>query len=176
MMPAGACAAVFVFASPIFGIDGSSAYIDVAVACIVFGIFYLLELWDTWRAPDLAIPIGLLSGFAYAAKFTAVVALPYAIGFIIWRSRRFRQPYLKPALTVAGCALLVMAPWMVKNWIWLQNPFSPFLNSVFPNPFIQVGFERELSQHMRVSAAIWNCPGRSRWTDACPAFWARSTC
>ena len=149
LMPAGACAALFVFASPMFGVDGSSAYIDVAVACIVFGIFYLLEIWDTWRAPDLLIPIGLLAGFAYAAKFTAVVALPYALGFVVWRSRRFRQPFLKPALIIAGCALLMMAPWMAKNWIWLGNPFSPFLNSIFPNPYIQVGFERELSQHMR---------------------------
>ena len=42
-MPAGVCAALFVFASPMFGVDGSSAYIDVAVACIIFGLFYLLE-------------------------------------------------------------------------------------------------------------------------------------
>jgi hypothetical protein len=127
----------------------------------VFGVFYLLEVWDAERAPHLIILIGLLAGFAYAAKFTAVVVLPYAMGFIVWRSWRARKPFLKPALTVAACALLVMAPWMIRNWLWLQNPFSPFLNSVFPNPFIQVGFERELSRHMRHYEGIrsyWELP------------------
>ena len=149
MAPAGVCAALIVFASPIFGVDGTSAYNDVATACIAFGVFYLLQIWDVERTAALAIPIGLLAGFAYAAKFTLAVAIPYALGFVVWRSWRSRRPFLKPAITIAVCALLMMVPWMAKNWLWVHNPFSPFLNSVFPNPYIQVGFEQEYGYHMR---------------------------
>ena len=39
---AGAMAAILVFLSPVFVFDGSSAYIDVALACIVFALFGVL--------------------------------------------------------------------------------------------------------------------------------------
>lgn len=84
--PLPAVAAAFlVFASPIFGWDGTSAYVDVASAAIVFALHYLLQIWDADRDPALLIPIGILSGFSYAAKYTAAIAIPYALGFIAWK-------------------------------------------------------------------------------------------
>lgn len=148
-LAAGVCAALFVFASPLVGIDGISAYIDVAVAAIAFGVFYLLEIWDTERHAGLLVAIGLLAGFAYAVKYTAALAIPYALAFVAWRSWRARKPVLRPVLVVALCAAAVMSPWIVKNTVWLQNPFSPFLNAWFPNPYVHVGFEREYSRDMR---------------------------
>ena len=50
---------------------------------------------------------------------------------------------------VAGCAAIMIAPWMIKDAGWLQNPVSPFLNSVFPNPYIHVSFERDYAAMMR---------------------------
>jgi hypothetical protein len=141
---AGACAAIFVFVSPMAGIDGTSAYIDMAVACSAFAVFYLLQLWDTSRNPKLAVPIGLLAGFCYASKYTAALAIPYAIGFVLWKGRR-----LRPALAITASALVVMLPWIIKNIWWVENPFAPFLNTLFPNPYIQVGFEKEYSWYMR---------------------------
>ena len=50
---AGAAAALFVFVSPIVGKDGSTAYNDVAVACIIFAVFHLLQIWlETLPIPD----------------------------------------------------------------------------------------------------------------------------
>src|ERR1039458_5673078 len=46
---AGASAALVVFASPVAGIDGTSAYNDVAVAAIAFTLFHLLQIWDEER-------------------------------------------------------------------------------------------------------------------------------
>jgi hypothetical protein len=141
-------AALFVFAAPVVGIDGISAYVDVAAACIAFGVFYLLEIWDHERAPGLLVAIGLLAGFAYAVKYTAALAVPYAALLVGWRSR------WKNALIVCLCALAVMLPWMAKNSIWVENPFSPFLNAVFPNPYIQAGFEKEYADDLRHDSAV----------------------
>jgi hypothetical protein len=141
---AGACAAIFVFVSPMAGIDGTSAYIDMAVACSAFAVFYLLQIWDTSRNPKLAVPIGLLAGFCYASKYTAALAIPYAIGFVLWKGRR-----LRPALAITASALVVMLPWIIKNIWWVENPVAPFLNALFPNPYIQLGFEKEYSWYMR---------------------------
>jgi hypothetical protein len=152
LLSAGVCAALFVFLSPVVGIDGTSAYVDVAAACIVFAVFYLLEIWDRERAPGLLVAIGLLAGFAYAVKYTAAIAVPYAAAYVAWRS--WRKGLVRPVLIVCLCALAVMLPWMAKNWIWVENPFSPFLNAVFPNPYIQAGFEKEYAYDLRHDDAI----------------------
>jgi len=155
---AGAAGALLVFASPVVGIDGSSAYNDVAVSAILFVLYYLLQIWDRSRLPGLLVPIGLLAGFAYAAKYTAFLAVPYALGFVGWKLIRGRQRWFGPLVRVALLAGLMMAPWMTKNWIALRNPVSPFFNQTFPNPFVHVSFEQEYGQHMR------NYPGlKSRW-------------
>jgi hypothetical protein len=141
---AGACAAFLVFASPVVGIDAASAYNDVAVAAIAFTVFQLLELWEGRRETRLLVALGLVAGFAYAAKYTAALAVPYAIGTVAWKSRRWRDIGI-----VAGCALLLILPWMAKNWVEVQNPVSPFFNQLFPNPYVTVSFEKEYSEYLR---------------------------
>jgi Dolichyl-phosphate-mannose-protein mannosyltransferase len=137
-------AALLVFASPLAGVDGTSAYNDVAVAATAFTLFHLLQLWDSRRDRRLLIAAGLAAGFAFAAKYTAWVAVPYAVGFVAWKSRRWKEPAM-----VAICAALLIAPWMMKNWLWVHNPVAPFYNHWFPNPYVTESFEREYRAHMR---------------------------
>jgi hypothetical protein len=142
---AGVCAGFLVFASPVVGIDAASAYNDVAVAAIAFTLFQLLELWDGGRQTRVLVAAGLLAGFAYAAKYTAALAVPYAIGYVCWKSRnRWRDMAL-----VAGCAGLLMVPWLMKNWLWVHNPVAPFFNQLFPNPYVSTSFETEYSDYLR---------------------------
>ncbi len=101
----GVAGAFLTFASPIVGIDGSSAYNDVAVAAVAFAVFYWLEIWDENRADLMLIPVGLLAGYAYAVKYTAFVMVLFALAFVAWRSRRW-----KAVLLVAVCAVPMIAP------------------------------------------------------------------
>ena len=157
---AGVCGALLVFVSPIFGIDGISAYNDVAVACVVFSLFYLLQIWLAERQDRLLVLAGLMAGFAYAIKYTAFVALPYALAVVAWKSWRERRPGWRNMLAVAGWATLMMAPWIAKNWISVGNPVSPFLNSIFPNPFVHVSFEKEYAEYFRNYglSSLWTVP------------------
>jgi len=93
--------------------------------------------------------IGLAAGFGYAAKYTAVLAVPYVMGVVAWKTTRSRRPVLKPLATVAAFSALMIAPWMIKNALWLDNPVSPFFNQVFPNPYIHISFEKDYAHHMR---------------------------
>ena len=134
---AGLAGALLVYASPVVGIDAASAYIDVAVACILFAVFYLLRLWDEQRSMGLLLLAGLLAGFGYAAKYTAGLAIPYAAGYVLWRTRR-----VKPAFVDLGVRAVVMvAPWVIKNLLWAGNPVAPMFNRLFPNPYVHVAFE-----------------------------------
>ncbi|HUS06556.1 MAG TPA: glycosyltransferase family 39 protein [Bryobacteraceae bacterium] len=141
---AGVVGAIFAFASPIVGIDGISAYNDVAVACVLFTLFLVIQIWIAEKQRGLLIVIGLLAGFAFAIKYTAALAIVYACAMVLWHARRPR-----PALIVAGCAALMFAPWMVKNYVLAGNPVSPFLNTVFPNPYVHPDFERDYRAQMR---------------------------
>jgi len=146
---AGAAGALLVFACPVVGIDAASAYNDVAVAAVLFSLHHLLQVWDTANRRGLLVPIGVLAGFAYAVKYTAFLAVPYALGFIAWRSWRRRLPMTRPLAAIAGCALVMIAPWTIKNWVWVDNPVAPFFNRVFPNPYVHVAFEEEYAKRMR---------------------------
>jgi hypothetical protein len=149
----GAAAALLTYASPVAGIDASSAYNDVAAAAIVFSVFYWLEIWDDVKNDLLLIPVGLLTGYAYAVKYTAFAILFFALGFVAWRSRKW-----KPVLLTAACSIPMIAPWMIKNWIYVQNPVAPFANTIFRNPNIHISFEREIGETLR----RYNLP--NKWT------------
>jgi hypothetical protein len=153
---AGACGALLVFASPVVGVDGTSAYNDVAVAAIAFTLFHLLQIWDDGRAPRLLVAIGLVAGFGYAAKYTACLGVVYALGFVAWKSHR----RIRETAVVAVSSAALVAPWMAKNWMWVANPFSPFLNGFFPNPYVTVAFEQEYRHHMALYGlgSRWQIP------------------
>lgn len=140
---AGVFAATLVYASPIFGWDGTTAYNDVAAACVVFFVFYVLQIWAIERNDRLLLLAGLLSGFAYAIKYTAAVILIYAVGFVLWKSRSVRR-----AAVVCAVSAILIAPWMIKNWIVVANPVSPFMNRWFPNPYVSLNYEHAWIEQM----------------------------
>lgn len=152
---AGACAAVLVFLSPVVGQDAASAYNDVALAAVAFTLFYLLQVWSDSREPRLLLAIGLLAGFAYAVKYTGWPAVIYASGFVLWKSRRWRDMAL-----VCGCAALLIAPWMLKDWMWVRNPLAPFFNQYFRNPYVTIAFEKDYAQYFKLYdlSSRWQIP------------------
>lgn len=145
----GAAGALLFFAAPIAGITGSIAYNDIAVAAVAFAVFALIEIWYEQREAALLIPIGILAGFDFAIKYTAFMAPIYAAGFIAYASWRSRRAVLRPTLLVVVSAAAVIAPTLMKNWIVVRNPVSPFLNRVFHNPYVHVDFEEAMSSRMR---------------------------
>src|SRR3984957_14277169 len=144
----GVAAAIFTYASPIVLLDASIAYVDVALAAVLFALFYLLQIWDENRDPKMLVPIGLLAGFGYEVKYTAIVAVPYVAGFIIWKLWRQGKPVLRPVLVVSLIAVACIVPWMAKDWIEVANPVSPLANRLFPNPYVHVSFEEGWRAHL----------------------------
>jgi hypothetical protein len=152
---AGAAAALLVYLSPVVGVVGTSAYNDVAVAAIVFSVFYWVQIWDSQREGRILFAIGLLAGYCYAAKYTAFVMLIYAVGFVAWRTRRMR-----PLIVIAACSLVMAAPWIIKDWIYVGNPVAPFANRYFQNPYIHVSFEHNWTAYLRTYGLknLWTLP------------------
>ncbi len=140
---AGIGAAMLVFLSPLMGIDGVSAYNDVALATTAFALFYLLEIWREENQRSLLVPIGIAAGFCFAIKATGIVGFLYAATVILMR----KKP--RALVTVVAMAAMIALPWPVKDWLWLGNPASPFLNRAFPNPYVHVDFEEDYRNYSR---------------------------
>ena len=151
----GLCGGALVGISPLVGIDASSAYNDVALAAVAFGLFCMLDQWAVHQATRLLPAIGLLAGFGYALKYTAWLGVVYAVGFVAWKTRR-----LQPVMVVALGALLLVTPWAAKDWLWLHNPVAPFFNRYFPNPYVTIAFEDDYRRYLKTYdlATRWQIP------------------
>jgi hypothetical protein len=141
---AGWFAAVLVFASPVVGLVGASAYNDIALATCIYAVFYLAEVQLSLPKSNLLILIGLLAGWCFSIKYTGWIAIP----FVAVTLRRI------------PVGSLIAAPWLVRNWIWLGNPFAPFLNRWFPNLLYTADLERSYLSDLR------HVEGLHHWWEA----------
>lgn len=156
---AGAVASLLVFLSPIVGRDGTAAYIDVAAGCLVFATYYALEIWRERQDPRWLIPIGVLCGFCCAAKYTLAVIIPFALAFVMFYSWRLGRSVVPPVLKILGCALIIVAPWLLKNAVFTGNPIAPFGNRFFPNPYMYVWVEQAWTKWIGThSVPEWRFP------------------
>ncbi|HLJ45827.1 MAG TPA: glycosyltransferase family 39 protein [Bryobacteraceae bacterium] len=148
MAGAGVVGGLLFFMSPVVAKSGTAAYNDVAVAAILFAAFYLLQIWAEERSARLFVPIGLLAGFAYGAKYTAFLILPFALVFVAAHLWHQRPAMLRAVLVIGGCAAIMIAPWVIKDAIVVGNPISPFGNTVFRNHYIHPSDEVEYAASM----------------------------
>lgn len=157
---AATLAAVMVYASPVFGTVGVISHNDVAGVAVVFAVFYAVQLWREHQDSGTLMLAGILAGFAYAVKYTLGIAVLYAVAAVILVGWKRKQSWLKPAVVMALCSFAVMAPWLIKNVVEVSNPFSPFFNRLFPNPYIMQSFEQEYVQFMSHfnGVKLWEVP------------------
>ncbi|QOY89186.1 ArnT family glycosyltransferase [Paludibaculum fermentans] len=145
---AGVLGGLLVFASPLMGRDGTSAYVDAALAATIFGSFAAIQLWVKRQERGLLWIGAMLAGFACATKYTALPVVLYALGVVChthFRNRRRAWPDLAVVTAVAGVMIL---PWLAKNAIFTGNPVYPFLNQFFPSPYFYGSVEREWQSNL----------------------------
>jgi hypothetical protein len=129
----GIFAGLLIYACPVVGITGISAYNDLTVATLIFAGFYLLQVNNDVNSSNTLFLNGLLCGYAYAVKYTAGLMLPVTAA--LSRGRR--------VAALALGAVIMAGPWILRNWVWLKNPAAPFLNSWFPNRYWTASAEHQ---------------------------------
>ena len=120
------CVAVLI-SMPSLPLLASWAYTDLAMA--FYSVAGLYSLWlsqalDEKRAWVLS---GLFCGLAMGVKYTSFILPLVVIGWLFWRTRRQVAGMFAAGVKFSVPALLVASPWYLRNWIWVGNPFYPFL-------------------------------------------------
>jgi hypothetical protein len=138
-----AAAAAFYFCAPVVGTTGTSTYNDAALVFFTLATLLTLLLWkEDWDYRYL-IAAGLLAGFCYAIKMNGILVPLLASVFVI-SVRRWR-----PLPALAGAALIVIAPWMIRNTLVSGNPIAPLGNSIFPTQYFHLTMEQSLTEGWR---------------------------
>lgn len=132
----GDIAAAMYFCTPIVALAGTAAFNDAAL--VYFTVASVALALD-----DEPFYAGLFAGFCYAIKMTGMIAVPVALVFFLVR-RQWRS-----ALICGAAATLTISPWLLRNWVQTGNPFAPFFNAWFPNPYFYVLIERALMVSLR---------------------------
>ncbi len=145
-------AAVLYFCSPIAGITGTSAYTDAGAVFFTLAVFYLLLVWRDTRDLRYLASAGIAAGFCYAIKFPGALVTILALAFVVAIERRIR---LRQMALLGGGALLVAAPWLLRNAIMTGNPAAPLFNRIFPNPYFHPMMEKELGAAL---GSLWGIP------------------
>ena len=105
----------------------SWAYTDLALAFYCTAVLYLLWLASDSSGQRIWILSGIFCGLAMGIKYTSFVLPLVALGWLAWTRRRHLLEAFAPAVRFALPAGLVAGPWYLRNWIWVGNPFYPFL-------------------------------------------------
>ena len=108
------------------------AYTDLALSFYSLAALYSLWKWKSTSDHRWLTIAGAMIGFAMGIKYTGFV-LPVALfALILWWGRSGISGTLKPLSRLAGIGILIASPWYLRNWIWMGNPFYPF---VFGGPY-----------------------------------------
>lgn len=160
---AGVIGALLFFMAPVVAKDATCAYVDVATAGVAFGAFCLFEIWREENQTGALVALGLLAGFCYACKFTGGTAIVLAIAAVAatgFARRAGALAVCRQAALVGLAALAMALPWLVRDIVVFGNPFFPFLNGLFPNPWQYPMIEaalRRIFAHMS-GVQLWQIP------------------
>jgi hypothetical protein len=142
----GWLAGLFVFFLPVVGIDGISSYNDVALTVVLFAVWHAMARWKSTNDFGWLHAAAILAGFAFAIKFTGIIAVLFLLP--AWR--------FWPRWSLC---LLSVLPWLLKNYLWSGNPFAPFFNQWFSNPWFNFEFESSYRSFLRT----YDLSGFSEW-------------
>lgn len=109
---------------------GTWAYNDLALAFYSAAAVYLFGFW-LWRtdpAQHTPLPLaGLFAGCAMSLKYTSIITPVLLMTLLLWSHRHDWRSAWRPLLMFALPAGLVVAPWLIKNWLLTGNPVYPFV-------------------------------------------------
>lgn len=135
-------------AVPTVALISTWAYNDLALVFFTFAAFMmLLRARSSEQKRDFLL-VGILCGLALGEKYTAALIPIVLAAFVIRPNRRAIQ---NAALIIAG-AVVVSAPWFLRNWVLVGNPFYPYV-------FGGVDWDAfRTAWNTRLGTGLWNRP------------------
>jgi len=132
----GAVGAAIFYSAPWVSIVTEKASVEVTM--VFFCVLVMLAAARYWAGPaerrswrEAAIA-GIFAGLAVGAKYPAAlfVLVPGVLFFLI-ANLCARRRLLKHTVIFILCALALVSPWLIKNYMYTGNPTYPLLYRIF---------------------------------------------
>ncbi len=127
--PAGLLASVIYWTSPVVGLEANAPLLDLGWVFYEFLAIWMFWRWHQTRSMRALILMGVALGLAMASKYLAFVGLG-VMGLLVGCDALFVQRKIgrsfRDGLILGGVALVVVSPWLLKNFVMLGNPVYPF--------------------------------------------------
>ncbi len=124
---------LILISTPTFFNVASSAYVDLQAATYIFLAFYSWENGCARKQPGWFLLMTLFAGAAVATKLSTIIILPLAFLGLAIHGRSHKntsQTALQCLMLVLG-SLLMLSPWLARNYFFTGNPLAPFFMSLF---------------------------------------------
>ncbi|MFB0527933.1 MAG: tetratricopeptide repeat protein [bacterium] len=169
---AGLVAAAIFYTIPIVAMQSRVTGVGLCLTFFVLQAVFALVNWfainrgegkPKLRRDGWLIVAGIFSGLAMGTKYTAMYNFPlFAISIflvtIIVHKEKIKICFKKTFLFCA-VATALFSPWLIKNTIYTNNPFNPFLSGVFKSKNFYFG-----SQYARIDTRVYLNRGAKKWT------------
>ncbi len=119
--------------TPTFFAVASSAYVDLQSSAYVFLAYYSWENGCKRKQSGWFLLMTLFAGAAVTTKLTAVIILPLAFLGLALHGRTHKnskQTAIQCLMLILG-SLLILSPWLARNYLFTSNPFAPFFMNIF---------------------------------------------
>jgi hypothetical protein len=124
----GLLAGAIYLGQPLVAWESTAALIDGGLACAIALSALNLLVWVRSASRAALVASGLFLGAGAGMKYIGLyAAIAFGVAALLVAGRRARPAAIA---TLAVPALLVAAPWYLKNAIWTGNPVFPFFGGV----------------------------------------------
>jgi hypothetical protein len=105
----------------------SWAYTDMALSFYGLALLFCLQEGYSKQDPRLWVIGAIAAGMSMGVKYTSVVMLISAVVTIAYWKRRNITEAMRAIAQFSLVSLITGAIWYLRNWVWMGNPFYPFV-------------------------------------------------
>jgi hypothetical protein len=153
-----------------------SAYVDLGLVFFsTASLLWFLRWTETGGIDRYLLGSAIFAGLALGTKYNALILLFVMACFVAWASARRCVGQAHASAKAAGFGILFVAvslavfcPWMIRNYVWTQNPFYPLFQSVFSSSQEDSSPKEEVSAEISVkmsSLAYRRTIHQESWTE-----------
>jgi len=132
---------------------------DLHLALYILLAVYCFFEWDETEKSTWLILAGCCLGVSASIKYTALLLVPIPVLAGLFYSSRKKGLGLSQLpgilIKVALPALCVFSPWIIRNYLWSDNPFYPALYNIFGGNDMSTAMASSINSLSKPPGDLW---------------------
>ncbi|MFN3551187.1 MAG: ArnT family glycosyltransferase [Endomicrobiia bacterium] len=148
----GFVAAIIFLILPVVKELSGTAMVDLALNFYFLLVIFSCLKWVETKNNKWFYLSGIFYGLSFSVKYTGILALYLVIFTILWfklMKDTSTKIFLKDTMIFFTIFIVISLPWLLRNYLWTKNPFSPFFYHIFGGSNWNEYLQADLINHFR---------------------------